>query len=725
MSSLAGTADSTRERDSEQHAANANPPPPTSLSGAYDIYEAGGNAEGCLESAQPLWNEKQEKKNKKGKKKAPTAADISRQHNSAVLRHLARIQRGRARQRSSEDEKTGDKPTENDAVEDTRMLTERLASISKRSALKAQNEVDKVKNEINTVISMYNTALSQYATCDYRKAIRTMLDSDLDGIARIKLDEGRIQLIEMKGAANIDERQHLALTVAYLDICARLVFLLMDCQLRIGEGSGTGVPDMEATNGESFSIEEKVRWLEASVLNVTKNPSELLKEALSHHESLRHDEVKFRLHVYRSRLLFEGTQSETRDLETRAKTARKELKNAMDTYQNKLCVSEEEEKTKEPVRKAKRQGGSRAGSGGFLSKGKSNHDASESTSVDGSLVTSVSDAPWNEGGKIPMSATFEGMPNKPATAQQSQSTQPGNKVKKETPTLQMKHESVLYLKANLEHLRGNTSKSLKLCSEARSAGKKSRGRSDESSKDLLPDVPRDVAEDEMAMADCYDEAIYFNNLALLHQSAGKVHLALHYYSIALSNMERSNDDASFWSNGLVKPSLSPEILNNMAVCALLARDFKKSYEFLARCIKLSPEVFGRARSFLRLGQSCIGMYTEFLQENKTLDNSRPSGIGFKLEDLGSEEDMEHLEKYPLVKAQLLLENALEMCTESKHGDADRECYDAARVALTYVKLQLKDAKGALELCKGSQSGSFVSPYNHLERIYREAATNLA
>jgi len=121
----------------------------------------------------------------------------------------------------------------------------------------------------------------------------------------------------------------------------------------------------------------------------------------------------------------------------------------------------------------------------------------------------------------------------------------------------------------------------------------------------------------------------------------------------------------------------------------------------------------------------LGMYTEFLQENKTLDNSRPSGIGFKLEDLGSEEDMEHLEKYPLVKAQLLLENALEMCTESKHGDADRECYDAARVALTYVKLQLKDAKGALELCKGSQSGSFVSPYNHLERIYREAATNLA
>ena len=620
MSSRAGSTD-------EQHVAAANTPPPTTLSGAYEIYEAGGDAEGCLESAQPLWNEK-EKKGKKGKKKqqqkAPTAADISRQHNSAVLRHLAQIQRGRVRQRP-EDGKPADKPTENDAVEDTRLLTERLASITKRSAMKPQNEVEKVKNEINTLISMYNTALSQYATCDYQKAIRTMSEkpSDIDGerIQRIKLDGGRLQLIEMKGEDNVDERQHLALTVAYLDICARFVFLLMDCQLRISEGSGTGVPDMETMNGESFAIEVNVRWLEVSVLNVTKNPSELLKEALSHHESLRHDEVKFRLHVYRSRLLFEGTQTETRDLESRAKTARKELKNAMDTYQNKVCVSEEEEKTKEPARKAnKRQGGSRAGSGGFLSKGKSNQDASESTSVDGSLVTSVSDVPWNEGGKIPMSATFEGMPNKSAAAQQSQSTQPGNKVKKETPTLQMKHESVLYLKANLEHLRGNTPKSLKLCSEARSAGKKSRGRSDDSSKDLLPDVPRDAAEDEMEMADSYDEAIYFNNLALLHQSAGKVHLALHYYSIALSNMERSNDDASFWSNGLVKPSLSPEILNNMSICALLARDFKKSYEFLARCIKLSPEVFGRARSFLRLGQSCIG---KVKRRWSVSDNNRP------------------------------------------------------------------------------------------------------
>jgi len=121
----------------------------------------------------------------------------------------------------------------------------------------------------------------------------------------------------------------------------------------------------------------------------------------------------------------------------------------------------------------------------------------------------------------------------------------------------------------------------------------------------------------------------------------------------------------------------------------------------------------------------LGIYTDLLQENGTLDNSGPSEIVFKLEDLGSEGDMELIEKHPLVKAQLLLENALEMCTESKHGDADRECYDAARVALTYVKLQLKDAKGALELCKGSQSGSSVSPYNHLEKIYREAATNLA
>jgi hypothetical protein len=61
------------------------------------------------------------------------------------------------------------------------------------------------------------------------------------------------------------------------------------------------------------------------------------------------DELKFRLHLYRSRILFAvgrggassaaaGDEQRADDADGRTRAARKELKNAMDIYQNRLCV---------------------------------------------------------------------------------------------------------------------------------------------------------------------------------------------------------------------------------------------------------------------------------------------------------------------------------------------------------------------------------------------------
>lgn len=358
------------------------------------------------------------------------------------------------------------------------------------------------------------------------------------------------------------------------------------------------------------------------------------------YDVLKADEIKFKLHLYRSRVLLQSMTTSTKKAtgEMRAKLARKELKNAMDIYQNKLCIVEE--------------GGGGVGSneeGEGKPTGGCDYDnnndgkgkrSSETTSISGSLVTSASDALWNEGkGGVVAGATFEGMPNNKQRQQQKQhktapptssspNTPPVIKVKKDDPGLHVRHESTLYMKANLEYLRGNTTKSLKLCAEARTAGKKSRMKGNNMKSEEVDGFAHHVddatasnsgmkitnaGEDdgvESQMANDYDEAIYYNNLAMVHQSAGKIHVALHYYSYAISymgNVQLRPNDNCFWSDGVPRPNFTADVLNNASLCAFQAHDYKGAYEYMTRCVTLSPLIFGeRARCWLRLAQSLIG-----------------------------------------------------------------------------------------------------------------------
>ena len=208
------------------------------------------------------------------------------------------------------------------------------------------------------------------------------------------------------------------------------------------------------------------------------------------------------------------------------------------------------------------------------------------------------------------------------------------KVKKDTPGLHVRHESALYMKANLEYMRGNTTKSLKLCAEARTSGQKSRvktnggagGQREENGFSHNDDVAvangnktdttstTEEEDLETQMANAYDEAIYYNNLALVHQSAGKIHVASHYYSYAISYMENVQlpNDNYFWSDGVPRPNITADIFNNASLCAFQAHDYKRAYECMVHCVTLSPSIFGeRARCWLRMAQSLIGRFVEF------------------------------------------------------------------------------------------------------------------
>lgn len=511
----------------------------------------------------------------------------------------------------------------------------------------------------NRLVIIHNRCLCHYANGKHREALNGALTPFIAVTKSIKVDSnGMVEIIDLGSAGTVST----ATTVlGYLFMATRMAFLIMDCHLALHSGDGRGLgpitnKDKFDNNGDiAIQMEDILLWIENNPLYVTSkkgNASGGVGGGSAHYEWFQHDELKFRLHLYRSRMLFAGTSSTTcdnddgNDMNSRMRISRKELKNAMDIYQNKLSIVDEVEEEvagKEDSNRrgkiSKHDGDSR---GALGNSGFGQQDHSETTSVTsmagGSFVTSSSDkiAIEAKGGMGMARATFEGMPNK-NVAQKAQSSDPpiGSsamtaKVKNSTPNLQAQHESVLYLKANLEYLRGNTSKSLKLCAEARSIGKKARSVRD--NKDIDRDHTYGAPQDNTSLNDAmewdrnddsearrkydYDDAIYYNNLALLHQSAGKLYLALQYYSYALSYMQQSLDGLSStatssrrncWSNGVVCPDLTAEILNNKSLCAYHAQEFHTAYTCMAQCVKLSPCVFGkRARCWLRLAQSCIG-----------------------------------------------------------------------------------------------------------------------
>ena len=108
------------------------------------------------------------------------------------------------------------------------------------------------------------------------------------------------------------------------------------------------------------------------------------------------------------------------------------------------------------------------------------------------------------------------------------------------------NQCALLLKANLELLKSNPRKAMKLCTEARAVVERMReGKGEESNED--EDVYQRVV----------DESQYFNNMACLHFNAGKFNSALFYFRKALKLLSSScKNSACFTQDGR---SLAPSI----------------------------------------------------------------------------------------------------------------------------------------------------------------------
>jgi tetratricopeptide (TPR) repeat protein len=272
-------------------------------------------------------------------------------------------------------------------------------------------------------------------------------------------------------------------------------------------------------------------------------------------------QLKFLLSLYESRVnFFERTTGDASIRDKHMRSARKELKQAMEIFQHKLRPERADTSSLASISSEVTGGGN-----------SSNNDGKE-TQVD--------------------RATSPPLLSSSTSKNHSQLSR----------ILQGQNQAALNLKANAEQLKGNAKKSLVLCGEAQSFNSSESGSSSSSNSGNSS----------------YYDAIHQNNLAIVYESRGKSHLALHAFSKAVRSAIESNNantnHCNFESDGTARPDVTLHVLNNAAVCSLKSRNYPAAYECYAIGLATSNSWRKRSRTWLRLSEACIGLNAKVQKE---------------------------------------------------------------------------------------------------------------
>jgi len=390
---------------------------------------------------------------------------------------------------------------------------------------------------------LYNAALAAYSAAQYGKAVSLLLPKFLE------------------------QREEIGTSVEMTTVLVDVAFLLIDCSLALNRGDTLGLLDFGASSSSAASsddtlpVDDVLTFIESYLATLASKGS----------DSDRLNELKFRHSVYKSRVLLSKRPKRndvTNDKATRM--ARKDLKSAMEIYHHKLMTT---------------------GAGSISAN--TGADLLEEAECEGNLSSSIA------AGGI---ASDGGTPDVLYSSQHSDNNDGAPRAQHR---LDVQAQCALSLKANLEYLKGNARKALKLTAEARHAGERRR----------RPAGGADTNSTASAAAIAIDDALHLNNLALLHQTSGRNHAALHYYSRALSGLEALPDSPLpgyfFEADGTVLLSPLPGILHNSSICAFAVRNYATSYECMARAVRADPGTFGsRGRCWLRMAEACLGVHEE-------------------------------------------------------------------------------------------------------------------
>jgi len=475
-------------------------------------------------------------------------------------------------------------------------------------------------------------------------------------------------------------------------------------------------------------------------------------------------ELKFRLHCYKSRFLFiecktlqqqkhtyddDGNsnnngngQSNQTKVDAKLRLARKELKNAMEIYNHKLSGKNKDLSNNGHA--SKRGNASANGSHSRMGMDTGTHDGT--ASIQDSLGDNSKDdhqqqqQQHNHGhhgssGNIVTVSYPNGTTNATATGAATANYETRTPLEIKKADAQNQH--ALYLKANLEHLKGNEQKSLKLCSEARKdmamARKREReqrgggedvdGEEDDTlSMPLMnnssQDEPYQEQQIELESSDIdptmamtrtshTQSAIYNNNIALIHQTSGQAHHAAHYYALALGHLEHAEQENEFEVMSGTGPNMNvaedgslrggngsqisiPHVLYNASTCALEIGNYHAAYECMSRFMASSlssSEFFTRDPfSWRLLGESCIGIYSSRKNGQQSASNSG---------DGSSRRNQHDLNFNPIAKALDCFMACIAYC--NKNNEQHQDHLESARVSLAYIWMELNNPAPVIRL----------------------------
>jgi tetratricopeptide (TPR) repeat protein len=278
-------------------------------------------------------------------------------------------------------------------------------------------------------------------------------------------------------------------------------------------------------------------------------------------------QLKFLLSLYKSRIDFFERGADGNISDSNIRSARKELKQAMEIFQHKLRATND--------------------SGSLAS---SSYSEQDNTS--------------RGGAKSPTPLSFGSVVSGNHNSGSSSSNSNMSRI------LQAQNQAALNLKANTEQLKGNIKKALILCAEAQ-------GFHEQTVAD-----DHDHQQQQEKNAPTYYDAIHQNNLAIVYETSRKSHVALHAFSKALRSsccFDAAGENPAgrmFDADGTAQPNLTLPVLHNAAICSLKASNYVGAYECMAICIRESPVWRSRPCSWLRLAEACIGLETKRKKEHK-------------------------------------------------------------------------------------------------------------
>lgn len=564
--------------------ASAGPATTGTLESIWDLYSVEGDARASLEALRTVLNTE----NAAAAGHQSPSSSLAVQYNSLWLSQLAASSGG-------ETATTTTTPLHDASPESPGALLSKLqvleASILQYHPPSVATVDSTTTSQSSSSLQRQGRYLQRNATIlAYNRALLHWAQGDIP--ACVAICATTVTPLVDKSSTKQQQQQQQATSFNDTILCiasCRLAMLWLECILLVGKNGtmsadnshatiAATTTDTSSTNHVVLSLPlldagSIVAWLEHSLANSSqssstnhitnthsRNKNSPSSDAFSTEEL---KQLKFLLPVYKSRLFLAEFDDQGKRIEACIRSARKDMKTAMEVFQNKLRPA-------------------------YI------NNLGEVSSA--GSVTSLNNS---EDGMNTSGLQQHSFPILERTSSSIPSVS-GNIV------LQKLNQSALVVKAHLEQLKGNTKKSLVLCSEAMSAS------------------------DGAAF-----EPLRMNNLAVVYETNNRRYLALHALvkSLRAANPINGNNESSegvgttmssfFQSDGTANPDLTPSILYNTAVCALRARNYVSAYECMAACLSASPIFANRPKCWLRLAEACLGIASNLKKDQETNQIAAP------------------------------------------------------------------------------------------------------